>query len=83
MLPDETLRGLLIPAGETTSPILEALGGPPWLTGREHTDKTDYRLIKKCRSCGAREPMVKLFVCSKCKKIYYWYARRYGHLMGN
>ncbi|KZT66486.1 hypothetical protein DAEQUDRAFT_758711 [Daedalea quercina L-15889] len=71
LLPDTTLRELLTPAGEPTSPVLEALGGSAWLEGREHTDKTDHRLVMQCRQCMAREPMVKLFVCSKCKKIYY------------
>ncbi|KAH9920646.1 uncharacterized protein B0H18DRAFT_1121877 [Fomitopsis serialis] len=71
LLPDTMLRELLMPVGEPASPILEALGGPSWIEGREHTDKTDHRLVMQCRQCFSREPMVKLFVCSKCKKIYY------------
>lgn len=74
LLPDPILRDLLMPAGEAPSSILEALGGPSWLEGRKHTDKTDHRLVMQCRSCMKREPMVKLSVCSKCKKIYYWYV---------
>ncbi|KAH9841137.1 uncharacterized protein C8Q71DRAFT_440672 [Rhodofomes roseus] len=71
LLPETILRELLMPVDEPVSPILEALGGPSWLEGREHTDKTDHRLVMQCRQCFSREPMVKLFVCSKCKKIYY------------
>ena len=72
LIPDPILHDLLMPAGEAPSPILEALGGPSWLEGREHTDKTDHRLVMQCRSCMKREPMGKLFVSSKCKKNYYW-----------
>ncbi|KAH9921329.1 uncharacterized protein B0H18DRAFT_566750 [Fomitopsis serialis] len=73
-LSDTILRQLLIPTGETTSPILEALGGISWLEGREHTDKTDRRLVKRCRQCLRQEPIVKLFLCSQCKTANYWYV---------
>ncbi|KAH9920634.1 uncharacterized protein B0H18DRAFT_880995 [Fomitopsis serialis] len=72
LIDDSTLRRLLMPAGEAPSPILESLGGPSWLDGREHTDKTDYRLSKFCSKCFAREPIVKLSLCSRCKRLYYW-----------
>ena len=44
-------------------PVLEALGGEKWLESRRHTDKTDHRLTKACRTCRRREPEVKLFQC--------------------
>ncbi|KAL6306515.1 hypothetical protein BKA93DRAFT_729329 [Sparassis latifolia] len=59
-----------MPAGEPST-VLEALGGPEWLGNRQHTDKTVHRLSKQCRQCGAREPIVKLSLCSGCKTIYY------------
>ncbi|OBZ72942.1 hypothetical protein A0H81_06775 [Grifola frondosa] len=71
LLSDESLRALLIQVGETTSPILEALGGPSWIDNRGHTDKTDLGLVRKCMQCSAREPLVKLSVCKRCNKIYY------------
>ncbi|KZT66488.1 hypothetical protein DAEQUDRAFT_651863, partial [Daedalea quercina L-15889] len=60
LIPEGLLRHILIPGGETTSPILEALGGAAWLDDREQTQKTAHRLIKMCTLCQSREPMVKL-----------------------
>ncbi|GBE86067.1 hypothetical protein SCP_0805910 [Sparassis crispa] len=69
-LPENLMQELLMPAGEPST-VLEALGGPEWLDNRQHTDKTVHRLSKQCRQCGAREPIVKLSLCSGCKTIYY------------
>ncbi|KAF9817930.1 hypothetical protein IEO21_03124 [Rhodonia placenta] len=61
LISEHALRLLLLPPGETGgSPVLDALGGPSWLDSRQHTDKTDLRLAKQCRQCGACEPMTKL-----------------------
>ncbi|KAH9943610.1 hypothetical protein B0H21DRAFT_695519 [Amylocystis lapponica] len=49
---------VLAPGGNLSSPVLEELGGIAWRAHRKHTGKTDNRLVK-------------LSVCSKCKKIYY------------
>ena len=72
VLTDGLLRQLLMPASGPTSPVLEALGGPSWLTERERTEKTDGRLSKSCHKCHAREPFVKLSLCAKCKRALYW-----------
>ncbi|KAH9917479.1 uncharacterized protein B0H18DRAFT_883790 [Fomitopsis serialis] len=58
-------------AGEAPSPILENLGGPSWLEGRERTEKTYQRPIKFCLRCYARDPIVRLYMCGKCTKVYY------------
>jgi hypothetical protein len=68
MMPDKEMRHLLLPPG----PILEGLGGQPWLENRKQTAKADQRLAKACRTCGGREPLVTLMRCNNCKYIYYW-----------
>jgi len=70
-LRERVLRKLLIPGGETSSPVLEALGGVAWLSHRKHTDKTDLQRVKCCRQCEAREPLVKLSLCGRCKRLYF------------
>ncbi|KAF7797959.1 hypothetical protein EIP86_009166 [Pleurotus ostreatoroseus] len=35
--------------------------------------RQEERTVAQCRQCGAREPTKKLFRCSGCKYIYYWY----------
>ncbi|KAJ7931303.1 hypothetical protein B0H13DRAFT_1959813 [Mycena leptocephala] len=67
MMPDKEIRHLLLPPG----PILEGLGGQPWLENRKQTAKADQRLAKACRTCGGREPLVTLMRCNNCKYIYY------------
>lgn len=38
------------------------------------TLKQEERAVTKCRQCGAREPMKKLFRCTGCQYVYYWYV---------
>ncbi|KAK7059745.1 MYND-type domain-containing protein [Favolaschia claudopus] len=65
---DETsMRRLLLPEG----PVLRELGGETWLDNRKQTSKTEQRLTKLCRTCGAREPLVTLMRCNNCKYTYY------------
>lgn len=66
------LQMLLMPPGESVSPILEALGGPSWLLSGEMDDEQERRFNRYCFRCAGREPMVELSLCSRCKKIYYW-----------
>ncbi|EPS96993.1 hypothetical protein FOMPIDRAFT_92538 [Fomitopsis schrenkii] len=65
------LQMLLMPPGESVSPILEALGGPSWLLSGEMDDEQERRFNRYCFRCAGREPMVELSLCSRCKKIYY------------
>ncbi|KAJ7249479.1 hypothetical protein C8J57DRAFT_1357132 [Mycena rebaudengoi] len=67
LMVDAKLNRLLLPPG----PILNGLGGEAWLINRKSTTKTDQRLVKKCRTCQAREPLVTLSKCNNCKHIYY------------
>ncbi|KAG7440389.1 uncharacterized protein BT62DRAFT_975945 [Guyanagaster necrorhizus] len=54
-----------------TDPVFTDLGGSEWLDHRKATLKTVIRQSKNCRSCGAREPKVKLTQCSQCHHIFY------------
>ncbi|KAJ7154619.1 hypothetical protein C8R46DRAFT_1117914 [Mycena filopes] len=67
LMPEKELFHILLPAG----PILDALGGEKWLKTRKQTMKADQRLVKECRTCRAREPLVTLMRCNNCKHIYY------------
>ncbi|KAF7338746.1 hypothetical protein MSAN_02197000 [Mycena sanguinolenta] len=67
LIMDRDLRRLLFLAG----PVLEGLGGETWFETRKKTTKTAERSVKACRTCRAREPLVTLLRCTKCKYIYY------------
>ncbi|KAF7348597.1 MYND-type domain-containing protein [Mycena venus] len=71
-MPHKEMKHILLPAG----PILEELGGESWLENRKQTFKSEQRLAKACRTCGAREPLATLLRCNNCKYIYYWECQR-------
>ncbi|KAE9401371.1 hypothetical protein BT96DRAFT_937926 [Gymnopus androsaceus JB14] len=52
-------------------PILTGLGGEKWLVNRRQSIKTVLRGTRTCRNCQAREPLIKLFQCSRCKYTLY------------
>ncbi|KAJ7034504.1 hypothetical protein C8F04DRAFT_1234152 [Mycena alexandri] len=44
---------------------------PRLMPEREQTTKAEERIIKACRTCGARDPLATLSRCNSCKHIYY------------
>ncbi|OCH85508.1 hypothetical protein OBBRIDRAFT_784748 [Obba rivulosa] len=57
-------------------PVLIALGGRKWLESvkRAPTAGMDDRMLRRCYSCGAREPHKTLFRCAGCESA--WYCSR-------
>lgn len=71
-LPQDVLKQLLVHPGRPLHPVLEALGGPPWLDklGQAST-VSDQREFRKCRHCQLGEPQKKLSKCTGCQQVYY------------
>ncbi|KAJ7753790.1 hypothetical protein B0H16DRAFT_1459263 [Mycena metata] len=67
LMPENEMKYLLLPAG----PILDVLGGEKWLETRKQTTKAEERIVKACRTCGARDPLATLSRCNNCKYTYY------------
>ncbi|KAJ7604686.1 hypothetical protein DFH06DRAFT_1113421 [Mycena polygramma] len=67
VLRPKNLEYFLLPPG----PILDGLGGEAWLENRPQTFKSAQRQVKACKTCGAREPVIKLMQCNNCKYIFY------------
>ncbi|KAF8217661.1 hypothetical protein K438DRAFT_1795406 [Mycena galopus ATCC 62051] len=61
------MRHILLPPG----PVLDGLGGEKRLENRKQTSKSEHRLVKGCRTCVAREPLVTLLGCNNSRYIYY------------
>lgn len=72
----DKLRQVLAREDQDTHPVLTALGGPQWLERikRNVTAGMDDRLLRRCLSCGAREPQRALFRCAACECAWYWYV---------
>lgn len=64
------LREFLMRDGEgASSPVLDALGGPSWITDRTSSTTAQKREVKRCRQCGKHDSEIKLFRCGRCQHI--------------
>ena len=75
-LTDGQLGQMFCRSNQPEHPVLTALNGSEWLTSRKSTFRTQQRQMRMCATCRGVPPRKKLFDCTQCKSVLYWYV---GH----